>query len=212
MKPRHIQMIRFDIRAPQPSPAIPKVKVVAFTISLNSPPITLSSREIPPPITRIFTAPSAHKGKNGDIVGTTNSVIDPLIGPLADNGGPTLTVALQPGSPAIDAGDDTVLGMVSLDQRGKPRQFGAHVDIGAYELVSPSSMLLTSVSSNGGFGFSFTNTPGVAFTVLSSTNLSLPLSNWTELGAPTEIAPGQFQFLDAAPSNSPQKFYQVRWP
>lgn len=151
-------------------------------------------------------------GKNGDIVGTTNSVIDPLIGPLADNGGPTLTVALQPGSPALDAGDDTILGMVLLDQRGKPRQFGAHVDIGAYELLSPGSMRLTSVSSNGTFGFSFTNTPGVVFTVLSSTNLSLPLSNWIEIGVPMEIAPGQFQFLDAAQSNSPQKFYQVRWP
>ena len=39
-------------------------------------------------------------------IGSLNNT-DPKLGPLADNGGPTLTMALLPGSPAIDAGDDS---------------------------------------------------------------------------------------------------------
>ena len=63
---------------------------------------------------------------------------DPLLGPLADNGGPTQTHALQTGSPAIDAGDN--IGCPAADQRGIKRpQDGdrdgrAMCDIGAYEL------------------------------------------------------------------------------
>ncbi|CAM5726647.1 CSLREA domain-containing protein OS=Streptomyces violarus OX=67380 GN=FHS41_000367 PE=4 SV=1 [Streptomyces violarus] len=53
----------------------------------------------------------------------------PVIGPLADNGGPTDTVALLPGSPALDAAD----GCPATDQRGVARPQGAACDIGAYE-------------------------------------------------------------------------------
>lgn len=53
---------------------------------------------------------------------------DPLLGPPADNGGPTFTHALLPGSPAIDAGQSSV----AVDQRGFGRPVGAD-DIGAFE-------------------------------------------------------------------------------
>jgi len=64
---------------------------------------------------------------------------DPKLGPLQNNGGPTFTRALLPGSPAIDAGDDSVLGaplFLTTDQRGPgfPRKSGPHVDIGAFEV------------------------------------------------------------------------------
>ena len=45
---------------------------------------------------------------------------DPLLGPLQDNGGPTLTQALLPGSPAIDAGDPNFTPPPFYDQRGCP--------------------------------------------------------------------------------------------
>src|SRR5262249_11791067 len=66
----------------------------------------------------------------GDLVG-----VDPMLGPLQDNGGPTLTHALLADSPAIDAGDDSVLAFLTTDQRGPgfPRKSCAHVDIGAFE-------------------------------------------------------------------------------
>jgi beta-glucanase (GH16 family) len=56
---------------------------------------------------------------------------DAQIGPLANNGGPTLTHALSPGSPAIDAADDA--SCPATDQRGVTRPQGSHCDIGSYE-------------------------------------------------------------------------------
>jgi predicted outer membrane repeat protein len=79
-------------------------------------------------------------GVNGDLVGTTGSLRDPLLGPLQDNGGPTYTHVPLPGSPAIDAGDDT--DAPATDQTGIPRpQDGdgdgtATVDMGAVERYS----------------------------------------------------------------------------
>jgi hypothetical protein len=61
---------------------------------------------------------------------------DPALGALANNGGSTLTMALLPGSQAIDAGDDTTCNGATVnhvDQRGAYRPIGAHCDIGAYE-------------------------------------------------------------------------------
>lgn len=56
---------------------------------------------------------------------------DPLLAPLSYYGGPTTTFLLYPGSPAIDAGDNSNVG--PLDQRGESRIFNSTVDIGAYE-------------------------------------------------------------------------------
>src|SRR5262249_52277461 len=56
---------------------------------------------------------------------------DPLLGPLADNGGPTFPHPLRPGTPAIDAG--IPVAGVTTDQRGVPRPQGAAPDIGAFE-------------------------------------------------------------------------------
>jgi hypothetical protein len=58
-------------------------------------------------------------------------VLDALISPLADNGGPTLTHALLPGSPAIDTANDAAC--PATDQRGITRPQGTHCDVGAYE-------------------------------------------------------------------------------
>jgi hypothetical protein len=59
--------------------------------------------------------------------------VDPLLGPLADNGGPTLTHALLDGSPALDAA--LYLASVAVDQRGVPRPQDGTSDIGAFERV-----------------------------------------------------------------------------
>src|SRR5262249_31135142 len=74
--------------------------------------------------------------------GTIVSSADPLLGTLQNNGGPTQTMALEPGSPPINAGTDAAVtnppfsGPPFTDQRGPgfPRILGAHVDIGALEL------------------------------------------------------------------------------
>jgi hypothetical protein len=62
---------------------------------------------------------------------------DPQLGPLPSFGNSTRTRTPLPGSPAIDAGDDVVLGtpfFLTTDQRGIPRRIGAHVDVGAAEV------------------------------------------------------------------------------
>jgi CSLREA domain-containing protein len=74
----------------------------------------------------------------GDQVGTGDSPIDPLLDPLADNGGPTQTHALLDSSPAIDAGNpdgctDDEGNLLTTDQRGIARPQGAACDMGAYE-------------------------------------------------------------------------------
>jgi hypothetical protein len=79
-----------------------------------------------------------------NLIGTAAAPIDPLLGRLDDNGGPTKTHALLPGSPAIDAGDPaTMIGgsVPSSDQRGAPHSRledgdnagGPRIDIGAVE-------------------------------------------------------------------------------
>jgi CSLREA domain-containing protein len=72
-----------------------------------------------------------------DVIGA-----NPLLGSLADNGGPTRTRALSAGSPAIDAGNPAVPGSSAaacstVDQRGVNRPQGAFCDIGAFEQVPP---------------------------------------------------------------------------
>jgi hypothetical protein len=67
-----------------------------------------------------------------DLVGTSANPIDPMLGPLQNNGGPTQTIALLPGSPAINAGDNT--GAPDTDQRGFARIVGGTIDIGAFEV------------------------------------------------------------------------------
>jgi predicted outer membrane repeat protein len=68
--------------------------------------------------------------------GTSLLTSDPMLGPLQDNGGFTKTMALLPGSPAINTGDDATC--QANDQRGVTRPEGTHCDIGAYEYTSPT--------------------------------------------------------------------------
>jgi hypothetical protein len=64
--------------------------------------------------------------------------VDPLLEPLADNGGPTETMALGPGSPALDAVPSIGAGCPPTDQRGVSRPQGAACDAGAFEQQVPA--------------------------------------------------------------------------
>jgi hypothetical protein len=90
-------------------------------------------------------------GIAGDRVGTFASPIDPGLGALADNGGPTETHALLATSPAIDTGDpagcrDSASTLLVADQRGEPRPLDgdgdgtAACDVGAFESDGGSTL------------------------------------------------------------------------
>lgn len=75
---------------------------------------------------------------NGSVATSTGNLVgDPKLEPLADNGGPTRTLAIQPTSPCRDAGANP-LGL-AFDQRGAgyARTFNLIADIGAYEFIPP---------------------------------------------------------------------------
>lgn len=80
-------------------------------------------------------------GSAGFTSTTSRSGVDPLLGPLADNGGRTPTMALLPGSPALNAGDDAAAPVG--DQRGVGRPAGAASDIGAFEVGAGGPLAIT---------------------------------------------------------------------
>jgi hypothetical protein len=151
----------------------------------------------------------------GDLVGT-NLTITPNLATLASYGGSVLTCALQPGSPALDAGDDSLTGApwhLTADARGYARLSGAQVDIGAYE-HQWATLPLTggAVLTAAGYQLTVTNVPGAYITVLASHSLTLILQGWTQYGPMTEISPGVFQWTDASVPNNAQRFYRLRNP
>ena len=92
-------------------------------------------------------------GLQGNQIGTATSPVDPLLGPLADNGGSTPTHDPLPLSPVIDAGDKALATVTLFDQtqllqedqrqRGFPRVFGGQIDIGAVERQPPPIVVTT---------------------------------------------------------------------
>lgn len=88
---------------------------------------------------------------------------------------------------------------------------------GSVELYNPSDQDVPTFNlekvlktSNNTLWFSFTNLPDVGFLVFATTNLALPLGNWTEIGRPMQISPGQYQFNDSTATNGRGRFYTVR--
>jgi hypothetical protein len=90
--------------------------------------------------------------------GSSIITADPGLGPLADNGGLTLTHAIASGSSALDSG--TSAGAPPTDQRGVSRPQGSGFDIGAFELA------VSSGGGGGGCGIWGTPFPGVLLLVL----------------------------------------------
>jgi hypothetical protein len=109
-------------------------------------------------------------------------IADPKLLPLADNGGPTHTMALDTGSAAIDAGDDSQC--PAADQRGAARPAGAHCDIGAYEFDSPAPTPSPTIETNTPAP---TDTPVPTDTAVpTDTPTNTPVSTATLTGIPTD--------------------------
>ena len=92
--------------------------------------------------------------------GSGNISGDPVLGTLQNNGGPTQTLALLSGSPAIAAGDATISNAApvnSLDQRGVTRSPTAP-SIGAFEYINDAPVLSTAAAGSAS-GSAFTTQP-----------------------------------------------------
>ena len=100
-------------------------------------------------------------GSAADLTGTSAAPLLPVIAALGNYGGPTQTMALLPGSPAIDAGSNALIpGGVTTDQRGVSRIVNGTVDIGAVESQ----------------GYTLTVTGGNSQTTNATTAFSSPLA------------------------------------
>jgi len=137
-------------------------------------------------------------------LGSLNNT-NPKLGPLANNGGPTMTMALLPGSPAIDGGDDA--SAPTTDQRGFPRPVAAAADIGAFEYGSPALLRITRSSETDVEIFVL----GVK-TQWCRLFTSATLSNW-QCVATNQIGPdGTVLFQDSCATGETQRFYKVALP
>jgi len=132
---------------------------------------------------------------------------NPLLGPLRNNGGATPTMALPPGSPAIDKG--AAFGSIA-DQRGRarPYDFGNipnaldATDIGAYEL-NPTILSLSLFGTNAYLSWT-TNEP--TFVLEGMTNFTPPLT-WISVPGSPSISGTQFVVVDGL---VPKKLYRLR--
>jgi predicted outer membrane repeat protein len=123
----------------------------------------------------------------------------PLLGPLQDNGGPTLTQALLAGSPAVDAGQpgnctDELGAPITTDQRGFARPFGPRCDIGAFEYYPPQPPTQVTV------GGPSTGVPGTAYPFVAQVGpptATLPLSTtWQATGQAPVVHTGDLTTTD----------------
>jgi len=99
------------------------------------------------PVTSLGYNIIGNKSGGSGFVATDLLNVNPLVGPLQNNGGPTQTMALLPGSPAVDAGSNSLIPSgITTDQRGDPRDVNG-VDIGAFEV---QVYLVYSTADSGG--------------------------------------------------------------
>jgi hypothetical protein len=87
-----------------------------------------------------------------DQTGTASSPLDPMLGTLGSYGGPTQTIPLLAGSPALNAGDPAQLGIA--DQRGVVRSGG--VNIGSFQASAASLVLSAPANASSGVPFDVT--------------------------------------------------------
>lgn len=138
-------------------------------------------------------------------VGSLNNA-DPKLAPLADYGGPTLTMALLPGSAAIDAGD--TLAAPLTDQRGFPRPAGAAADIGAFELGARPPTLAITCTGGAAVGVVASADPGQSCRLLTSSNLS----NWVPMATNQIGTDGTVSFQDTCGPDHARRFYRLAVP
>lgn len=137
---------------------------------------------------------------------TSGNGVDPRLAPLVANGGPTLTMALLPGSPAIDAGDTSLA--PATDQRGFPRPAGLAADIGAFEYGSVMPTIAISRSGLTGLNILGSGNANQPCRLLSS----MDLSSWVPIATNQFGGDGTVELYDSCAQGSACRFYRLATP
>jgi CSLREA domain-containing protein len=150
-----------------------------------------------------------------DLTGTNAALLNPLLGPVQNNGGPTDTMALLTDSPALEHGSSFGL---TTDQRGDPRPSNDPVvgnasggdgsDIGAYE--SGFARATSIVRTGNPVTIHFFGSLGKRFRVERKTSLS---DSWLAVSSfPNTVTSngGLMQLTDNNASGDPKVFYRIR--
>ena len=118
---------------------------------------------------------------------------DPILGLLQDNGGPTFTHALLPGSPAIDAGDPNFAPPPDYDQRGPGfvRVFNGRIDVGSFEVQPTPTPTATATftptpTASSTATATASSTPTATVTV-TATATATPMSTPAPTARPTPV-------------------------
>jgi hypothetical protein len=193
-------------------------QVVGADVSFRTPFISVS-----PAIATVALPPGAATNLSltlsnhiGSSVSVTNrfaspapayAAIFPTNRALAANG--TATVDLLLDSSGLDPG--LYQSAILLDSGSSHAFTVVPVELRVLAAEAPH-ITQVSMSSNRVFALRFSGTSGFAHRVLASTNVVAPLGEWVVIGDATQVAPGLFQFTDAAATNYPQRFYRVHVP
>jgi len=141
----------------------------------------------------------------------------PMVLPASEN-------LLAPFAPAVDQSWLAIIGVTNgvvsfsfATNAGPSRAahitlLGQSIPITQGVIGDPATAAGLQLLGNSAIQFVFSNNPKGSFTVLSATNLSLPLNQWTVVGSSTNIASGVFQFTSQPTTNDPQRFYIIRSP
>jgi hypothetical protein len=103
---------------------------------------------------------------------------------------------------------DPLHGFAYLGQDSRPNQ----VMKVSLAQIDPFSLARPQILAGGAFQFAFSNIAGAMFTAWATTNVTLPTTNWSDLGGVSELAPGSFQFTDPQATDQGQQFYRVVGP
>jgi hypothetical protein len=151
-------------------------------------------------------------GAGGFLTEVTDQInTDPKLGPLTDNGGPTKTMALHVGSPAIDTGDSFGLG---TDQRGQPRYDNPNIanatsgdgaDIGAYEAAELRIVKVQKVANH--LQLDFLNWLGTNYEVQSRSDMVS--GSWDSLGFTNTGNGGTASIIVSNALSQSQQFYRI---
>lgn len=140
-----------------------------------------------------------------EIIGSILLPINPMLGPLTNNGGLTCTMALLANSPTINAG--VTVGAPETDQRGVNRPQGSSVDIGSFEFQFSTPQITGARFQSGSeFLLQVCGMPNHTYTVQTSTNLL----NWSDVTNISAGSNGVCEWVDSNLSDRNARFYRLK--